>query len=100
MKTWKGVIGRHDDPALPFHNTKMSASTHGTDLVRHNVFHRFWHCFVRLASGNVRSFSKTRGCNTFSKQRNIHKHTQCTPSMKQKSFIDFCIVLPDLLSEV
>jgi len=38
--------------------------------------------------------------NTFFQHRDVHKNTWYRPSMEQKSMIDFCIVLPDLFSDV
>ena len=72
-ETWKGVIGRHGDPA----------------------FNENGRCSLQLCCSNGLCIM-----NTFFQYRDVHKYTWYKPSMAQKSLIDFCIVISDLFSEV
>ena len=71
-ETWKGVIGRFGDPAL---------NENGQYLLQLCCSHGL--CIM----------------NTFLQHRDVHKYTWYRP-MAQKSLIDFCIVLSDLLVSI
>ena len=72
-ETWKGVIGRHGEPAF---------NENGGNL-------------LHLCCSNGLCIM-----NTFFQHRGVHKYTWYKPSMVRKSLIDFYIVLSDLFSEV
>ena len=72
-KTWKGVIGRHGDPAF---------NENGRYLLQ------------------LRGSNELCIMNTFFQHRDVHNYTWYRPSMAQKSLIDFYIVSSELFSEV
>ena len=72
-KTWKGVIGKHRDPALNENGRNSLQLCFSNGL-----------CIM----------------NTFFKQTDFHKYTWYRASMAQKSSIDFCIVSLDFFLEV
>ena len=71
--TWKGVIGKHGDPA----------------------FNKNGRYLLQLCCSNGLCFR-----NTFFQHKDVHRYTWYRPSMLQKSVIGFCIVSADLFSEV
>ena len=72
-ETWKGVIGRHGDPAFNENGRYLSKLCCNNGL-----------CIL----------------NTFFQHRDVHKYTWYRPSIAQKSLIDFCIVSSNLFLEV
>ena len=72
-ETWKGMIGRHGDPA----------------------FNENGRYLLQLCSSNGLCIM-----NTFFQHRDVHKCLMNRFNMAQKSLIDFCIVWSDLFSEV